>query len=160
MAYVGRHGNYWVSVSSEAGDCSTEGVIPKKEQGFGIQRYQGCSTSLLEAHNWTILKKLLRARMQSERFWENRLRIEVISSSARWFVTRHIGMWFVSSGNSLKLIYAWYRVNIRMVNNFGKGRVFIAGGKLHHDLSISSLPNQNVSFIKMQHMSTCSQEVR
>ena len=29
MAYVGRHGNYCVSVSSETGDC-TEGVFPKR----------------------------------------------------------------------------------------------------------------------------------
>ena len=41
-----------------------------------------------------------------------------------------------------------------MVNKFGKGRVFVAGGRLYH-LSISSLPN--VSF-KMQRMSTVPQE--
>ena len=42
------------------------------------------------------------------------------------------------------------------MNKFGKGRVFIAGGRLH-DLSISSLPD--VSF-KMQRMFTAPQEVR
>ena len=40
----------------------------KKERRFGLRRYQDCSTSLLEAHTWTTLIKLLRARMQSEHF--------------------------------------------------------------------------------------------
>ena len=63
-----------------------------------------------------------------------------------------------ASENSSKLNNAWCRVNIRMVNKFGKGRVFIAGGRLYHDLSISFL-TYYLSF-KMQRMSTCSQEVR
>ena len=66
MAFMGRHGNYCESVLSETGDCA-EGEFPK-ERRLGLQRHQGCSTSLLEARSWTILMKLLQARMQSERF--------------------------------------------------------------------------------------------
>ena len=68
MAYVGRYGNYRVSVFVETAsdDCTEE--CSQKERRFGTQRHQGYSTSLLEAHTWTILMKLLRAKMQSERF--------------------------------------------------------------------------------------------
>lgn len=45
-----------------------------------------------------------------------------------------------ASGNLLKLKDTWCRINIRMVDKFGKGRVFVAGGKSHHS-SLSSLIN-------------------
>ena len=70
IAYVGSLGNYrdWVSVLSETGDCTE--IVFQKERRFGIQRYQGDSTSLPEALTWKISTKLLRARMQSEHFWD------------------------------------------------------------------------------------------
>jgi FAD binding domain len=40
----------------------------RKERRFGVQRHQGCSTSLLEAQTWKVFIILQRARMQSERF--------------------------------------------------------------------------------------------
>ena len=69
MAYVGKHGNYYVSVLSETGESVVIVLsVPKKERLFGIQRYQGCITSLLEVHSLTTLMKLLRARTHFESF--------------------------------------------------------------------------------------------
>ena len=126
---MGRLGNYWVSVLSETGDF-TEGAFPKRTairntEIPGLFNFIVGGSHLDNLDEIATSQDTVRAFLRDQTLNRSDIKFgEVVCFSPYKYVN-------YASGNSSKLKDVCCRVNIRMVNKFGKGRVFVAGGKLH-----------------------------